>query len=142
MAKPVQTFVCQSCGAATSKWQGRCDGCGEWNTILEEAPLEAPGFGTGATRGKKATVIQLADLRDKARGAARLLTGIGEFDRTLGGGAVPGTAILVGGDPHQNCTDQLLTALHRSFAHRSHQQDTSCFANRFLRLRLLHLFPI
>ncbi len=111
MAKPVQTFVCQSCGAITSKWQGRCDGCGEWNTILEEAPLEAPGFGAGAAHGKKANVIQLDDLRTKAKGSARLLTGIGEFDRTLGGGAVPGTAILVGGDPGIGKSTLMLQAL-------------------------------
>ena len=109
MAKPAQTYVCQSCGAVTSKWAGKCDACGEWNTMLEEAPLEAPGFSKG--KPKKGNVVQLRALDEKTPKVARVKTGIGEFDRALGGGTVPGTAILVGGDPGIGKSTLLLQAL-------------------------------
>lgn len=97
MAKTHAQFVCNSCGALTRKWQGRCDGCGEWNSITEEQSISS-----GAPKGlggKKGRVIELTDLSGPPRGAERHTTGIAEMDRTLGGGIVPGSAILVGGDP-------------------------------------------
>ncbi|MCH8173141.1 MAG: DNA repair protein RadA, partial [Proteobacteria bacterium] len=108
MASLKQTFVCQSCGAVSSKWQGKCDACGQWNSFVEEAPLEAPGFEGGAKKGK---VVTFASLATKTQLDPRLMTGIGEFDRALGGGAVPGTAILVGGDPGIGKSTLLLQAL-------------------------------
>ncbi|MCH8321840.1 MAG: DNA repair protein RadA [Proteobacteria bacterium] len=108
MASLKQTFVCQSCGAVSSKWQGKCDACGQWNSFVEEAPLEAPGFEGGAKKGK---VVTFASLAAKTQLDPRLMTGIGEFDRALGGGAVPGTAILVGGDPGIGKSTLLLQAL-------------------------------
>ena len=97
MAKSVTAFTCTACGAAHRKWSGRCETCGEWNTIVEEAPLsQGPGRGLGATRGR---VIPLAGLSSSEPPPPRGPSGIAELDRVLGGGLVPGSAILVGGDP-------------------------------------------
>lgn len=98
MAKRKSQFVCQSCGAVTSRWAGRCDSCGEWNTIVEEVV----GGGVGA--GPKAATasgrpVELTSLSGEAEHAARVATGLAEFDRVTGGGFVRGSAILVGGDP-------------------------------------------
>ena len=97
MAKSA-TFVCQSCGSASSKWSGRCEGCGEWNSIVEEAPLtEGPkGKGLGTRRSSG---IELAVLSGDDPPPPRTASGIAEFDRALGGGLVPASALLVGGDP-------------------------------------------
>lgn len=100
MAKAGSVFVCQECGATHSKWSGRCDACGAWNTIIEEASsAEAarPG-GLGKGRGKKIEFVGLATPADHQK-PPRLPTGMAEFDRVAGGGLVPGSAILVGGDP-------------------------------------------
>ncbi len=97
MAKAQRRYVCQSCGATTQKWQGRCDGCGEWNAVSEEMPLDAgTPRGLGGKRGR---VIPLTALRVKSDDAPRLVSGIAEFDRATGGGLVPGSALLIGGDP-------------------------------------------
>ena len=98
MAKSSSVFVCQECGATHPKWGGRCEACGAWNTIIEEVTSEAarPG-GLGKGRGKKIEFVGLAST-DRAR-PPRLPTGLAEFDRVAGGGLVPGSAILVGGDP-------------------------------------------
>ncbi|HRO14160.1 MAG TPA: DNA repair protein RadA [Paracoccus sp. (in: a-proteobacteria)] len=97
MAKPVTAFTCTACGASHRKWSGRCDACGEWNSIVEEAPLSTgPGRGLGAQRGK---TIPLSGLQSDEPPPPRAPSGIAEPDRVLGGGLVPGSAILVGGDP-------------------------------------------
>ena len=92
------SFVCQSCGNVTTKWSGKCDACGAWNSISEETASSAPPVGKGAkaARGKK---IDLTSLSGNAPEPQRTITGIHEFDRVLGGGLVPGSAILIGGDP-------------------------------------------
>jgi DNA repair protein RadA/Sms len=92
------SFVCQSCGNVTTKWSGKCDACGAWNSISEETASSAPPIGKGAksSRGKK---IDLTSLSGNAPEPQRAVTGIHEFDRVLGGGLVPGSAILIGGDP-------------------------------------------
>jgi len=98
MARATTTFTCQSCGTRTGKWAGRCGDCGEWNTIVEE-PARPPGISaTGARRGR-GQLIELTDLQSGPRNVPRLKTGISEFDRVAGGGIVPGSALLVGGDP-------------------------------------------
>ncbi len=109
MAKASANFVCQSCGNATSKWSGRCDACGEWNTITEEVPLsQGPGGKTlGATRGRK---VALSDLATTEAAPPRTASKIEELDRVLGGGLVPGSAILVGGDPGIGKSTLLLQA--------------------------------
>jgi DNA repair protein RadA/Sms len=88
-------YVCANCGAVSPKWQGRCEACGEWNTLSEEAPLSAPM----ALRSARGSPVALSPLSGDAAELPRTLTGVGEFDRVVGGGFVPGSAILVGGDP-------------------------------------------
>ncbi len=98
MAKTSLAFTCSSCGASHKKWAGRCETCGEWNSIEEQAPLAAgPGTKTlGATKGRK---VALSDLTTEDKPLPRANCGIEELDRVLGGGFVPASAILVGGDP-------------------------------------------
>ena len=99
MAKPLKRFVCQSCGAVTSKWGGRCKSCGEWNTIIEEA-APAPGpAGGGMARAGKGRTLESPVGADRRRSRTRYRNGIAEFDRVCGGGLVLGSAILIGGDP-------------------------------------------
>nr|WP_314260649.1 DNA repair protein RadA [uncultured Devosia sp.] len=98
MAKSRSNFVCQSCGAVSTRWQGRCDSCGEWNTIVEE--LVDSGVGAGpksAKAGGKPT--NLVPLSGETESAARVITGMAELDRVTGGGFVKGSAVLIGGDP-------------------------------------------
>jgi DNA repair protein RadA/Sms len=103
------SFTCSDCGAVHSKWSGRCDGCGAWNTIREEAPLsQGPGGkGLGAVRG---TPVALTDLSAREAQRPRATSGVAEFDRVLGGGLVPASAILVGGDPGIGKSTLLLQA--------------------------------
>lgn len=97
MAKPVNTFTCTACGASHKKWAGRCDACGAWNTIIEEAPLsQGPGRGLGAAKGR---AVPLSGLQTAEAPPPRKQSGMAELDRVLGGGLVPGSAVLVGGDP-------------------------------------------
>ncbi|MGI4978645.1 MAG: DNA repair protein RadA [Janthinobacterium lividum] len=115
MARAALRFVCQSCGAVTPKWAGRCESCGEWNTVVEE-PVEArapgPGLGTpaAATSPGKRRRIEFVGLAGEAAPPARLCTGIAELDRVLGGGLVAASAILVGGDPGIGKSTLLLQA--------------------------------
>jgi DNA repair protein RadA/Sms len=97
MARATQTFVCQNCGTTSGRWQGKCDGCGEWNTISEEtAGVSAAGPGRPARKGR---AFQLEPLAGTSQEAPRLPCGIAEFDRVTGGGFVRGSVLLVGGDP-------------------------------------------
>ena len=92
MSKAAPTFTCTACGASTRKWAGKCDACGAWNSIIEEAPLSA---GPKALGGKGRT-IPLTDLATQETPPPRASSGIDELDRVLGGGLVPASAILVG----------------------------------------------
>ena len=103
MAKSQSRYVCQSCGEAFLRWEGQCRSCGSWNSLVEtlvrEPSRTAPGArarGPGAPGGAGAPVA-LADVADAD--VPRHATGIGEFDRVLGGGLVPGSLVLVGGEP-------------------------------------------
>ncbi len=103
MARAAASYVCQSCGAAASKWAGRCDACGDWNTLQEEVGAAAAGESAhktslAATRGKGAK-LNLVPLKGESAEPPRAVSGMAEFDRVTGGGLVPGSAILVGGDP-------------------------------------------
>src|SRR6476659_8245973 len=99
MARPGKRFVCQSCGAVTTKWSGRCESCGEWNTIAEEsAPAPGPAGG-GLARGGKGRLLEFAGLTGSTPQPPRYKSGIVEFDRVCGGGLVVGSALLIGGDP-------------------------------------------
>ncbi|KAB2942756.1 MAG: DNA repair protein RadA [Hyphomicrobium sp.] len=99
MAKPSKTtFVCQNCGAVSPRWQGKCPACGEWNTLTEETDAIGPP-GTGLSRRGSGRVIVLEGLKGSKQEAPRFSTGIGELDRVTGGGIVPGSALLIGGEP-------------------------------------------
>jgi len=110
-AQPKSHFSCSECGASVAKWQGQCPGCGLWNTLVETlagaAPLAGQRRFVGLAGGSE--VQTLADI--EAHEEARLPTGIGEFDRALGGGLVSGGVILIGGDPGIGKSTLLLQAL-------------------------------
>jgi DNA repair protein RadA/Sms len=102
MSRAATIHVCSGCGHHAPRWHGQCPGCGEWNTLVEErAPasrrLERATGGSRARGAPPARPVRLADVR--APDIPRLLTGIGEFDRVLGGGVVPGSLVLLGGSP-------------------------------------------
>ncbi len=99
MAKIRSTHVCQTCGHVSMAWTGKCPGCGEWNTLVETAV--APSAPAGKSRKPaQAAAARPVALREVTAGrVARLVTGIGEMDRVLGGGIVPGSLILLGGSP-------------------------------------------
>jgi DNA repair protein RadA/Sms len=110
------TFSCSACGASYSKWSGRCEGCGEWNTISEDKGLSSGGpakKSLGAMRGKR---LVLSDLATQETPPPRTLCGVAELDRVLGGGLVDASAILVGGDPGIGKSTLLLQAAAQ-FAH-------------------------
>lgn len=101
MARAQSRYVCQSCASAFLRWEGQCRACGAWNSLVETVVRDEPrtgrvGSGSGTGTGVAAPVA-LLDLADAA--VARLQTGIGEADRVLGGGLVPGSVVLVGGEP-------------------------------------------
>ena len=98
MAKTARSYVCQSCGGVHRKWQGKCESCGEWNTIVEEVAEETAPKGLGSV--KKGKALPFVPLKgDTNTNIPRHVTGIAEFDRVCGGGLVPGSALLIGGDP-------------------------------------------
>jgi len=98
MARREASFVCQNCGAAYGRWQGKCDGCGDWNTIAEETAATArPAMRGRAPR--KGRLFALEPLTGETHDAPRLACGIAEFDRVTGGGFVRGSVLLLGGDP-------------------------------------------
>ena len=87
-------FVCQNCGAVSSRWQGKCEACGEWNTLVEEI-----AEGPAAFRPGRGRVLELEGLAGSDKPAERIATGVAEFDRVTGGGFVPGSVLLLGGEP-------------------------------------------
>ena len=109
MAKASASFACQACGAVHSKWSGRCDACGGWNTIVEEGA--APPLGGDGRRRPRGRQFALEDLKTDDEHPPRRATGIGEFDRVCGGGVVPGSALLVGGDPGIGKSTLILQAI-------------------------------
>ena len=98
MAKLRTSYVCQNCGAITQRWLGKCESCGEWNTIIEEAAALGIG-GAVARRGGAGRPFPLEDLSGPSKVDPRVITGIAELDRVAGGGFVPGSATLIGGEP-------------------------------------------
>ena len=111
MAKS-NSFSCNACGASFNKWSGRCDACGAWNTIVEEAPLSA-GPASKTLGGKRGSPIKLTDLATEDAPPRRTNAGISELERLLGVGLVPSSAILVGGDPGIGKSTLLLQAAAR-----------------------------
>ncbi len=108
MAKARTVFVCQHCGAQASRWLGRCADCGEWNTLVEERVTPEPRTGRGGEteRARPEPITELS-----AASEQRSSSGIGELDRVLGGGVVPGSVILIGGDPGIGKSTLVLQAL-------------------------------
>jgi DNA repair protein RadA/Sms len=98
IARPASIYVCQSCGHQGLAWSGRCGGCGEWNTLVEQRSEPAPPApGRRAGRARAGTPVALRDV--SAPEHARLRTEVDELDRVLGGGLVPGSLVLLGGSP-------------------------------------------
>jgi DNA repair protein RadA/Sms len=116
MAKSSPAFTCTACGAAHAKWAGRCDACSAWNSIVEEAPLSTAPKSLGA----KGRTIALSGLSTEDTPPPRASSGMEELDRVLGGGLVPASAILVGGDPGIGKSTLLLQAA-ASFARAGHK---------------------
>jgi DNA repair protein RadA/Sms len=98
MAKSKHQFVCQNCGTVHTRWVGKCEGCGEWNTIIEDDLMGGIGGGPGKTP-KKGRPVALTTLSGESEEAPRIATGMDELDRATGGGFVRGSAVLIGGDP-------------------------------------------
>src|SRR3982751_571357 len=98
MARDGAAYVCQSCGSVQTKWSGQCPACAAWNSLVEEVQSRPPGAmapsKTGRGRG-----LAFEGLQDATPAPPRIETGVEEFDRVCGGGVVPGSAILLGGDP-------------------------------------------
>ena len=109
MARSQTAFVCQSCGATAAKWSGKCEACGSWNTIVEEKAF-APS-GSAARKPARGRPVALEDLEASEEPPSRRATGIAEFDRVCGGGLVPGSALLIGGDPGVGKSTLVLQAL-------------------------------
>ena len=107
MAKALPQFTCTACGATHRKWAGRCDACGAWNSIIEEAPVSA-GPGTRIGKGRS---IALSTLAESESPPPRSASNMAELDRVLGGGLVAASAILVGGDPGIGKSTLLLQAV-------------------------------
>jgi len=112
MAKSTTSYSCSACGNVTTKWSGRCEACGEWNTIVEDGGLSV-GPKKGSIGGMKGNGIKLTDLASQEAPVPRNHSGIDEIDRVLGGGLVPASAILVGGDPGIGKSTLLLQAAAR-----------------------------
>ena len=99
MAKPARSsFVCQNCGGVAQRWVGKCPSCGEWNTLVEETDAGPPP-GSGITKTSRGRVVALETLDARGEAPPRMGTGIAELDRVTGGGIVPGSALLIGGEP-------------------------------------------
>ncbi|WP_173931287.1 DNA repair protein RadA [Chelativorans sp. Marseille-P2723] len=121
MARPRTQFICQNCGTVHSRWAGKCDGCGEWNTLVEEGTGGGIGAGPQSLRrARPGTPVALTTLSGDIEDAPRIVTGIGELDRVTGGGFVRGSALLVGGDPGIG-KSTLLTQAAAALASRGHR---------------------
>ena len=112
MAKSTTAFVCQSCGTAHAKWSGKCEGCGAWNTLVEESVASPPGGLAAPASGTKtrAGTVEFSPLDSSDPPPPRLSTGIDELDRVFGGGIARSSAVLVGGDPGIGKSTLLLQA--------------------------------
>src|SRR6201989_675938 len=98
MPKSAPSFVCRNCGAAYNRWQGKCEACGEWNTLSEE-DSGATSMPASIRSRRKGRLFALESLTGKSVEAPRLPSGMAELDRVTGGGFVRGAVMLVGGDP-------------------------------------------
>jgi len=138
MAKARATYVCQQCCGVHPKWSGQCDHCGAWNSLTEEVQEKTPG---PRNKGRE---IPMEGLKGSSKPLPRISTGIPEFDRVLGGGLVPGSATLIGGDPGIGKSTLLLQAACRmagtgaGVAYFSGEESTDQIRMRAERLGLLN----
>jgi DNA repair protein RadA/Sms len=110
MAKPRKKYVCQACGSVTTRWQGQCSDCSEWNSLVEDAGSVVTPFSARHDLQSGGAALELVPLNRETRLPDRLVTGISELDRALGGGLVAGSATLIGGDPGIGKSTLLLQA--------------------------------
>ncbi len=110
MAKSAAAYICRECGAVSRKWAGQCGDCGAWNSIDEDSGLSAAGPSAKSLGAAKGRTLDLTPLSGADREAPRISSGVTELDRVLGGGLVPGSAVLVGGDPGIGKSTLLLQA--------------------------------
>jgi DNA repair protein RadA/Sms len=96
MSRRTLSFICQNCGAVASRWQGKCEACGEWNTLAQEGAERPAGPGRKPSKGR---LFALEPLAGEAHDAPRLPSGVAELDRVTGGGFVRGSVLLMAGDP-------------------------------------------
>jgi DNA repair protein RadA/Sms len=115
MVARAQHFVCQSCGAASARWSGRCDACGAWNTLAEEGAA-APS----RAAARKGRLFVIEPLKGQTLEAPRLASGVAEFDRVTGSGLVRGSVLLLGGDPGIG-KSTLLIEVAAAYARRGHR---------------------
>ncbi len=108
MARVTEQFICQTCGSTYRKWQGKCDDCNEWNSIVAEASKETLPKGLSTGKGRQITFTSLDTDHTEYK---RHMCGLGELDRVLGGGFVPGSSVLIGGDPGIGKSTILLQAV-------------------------------
>ncbi len=113
MVKLLSVFACQSCGAIHSKWSGRCDACGAWNTLVEEVESGGPAATRPKPTARKGRGVEFHTLAGSTAPLPRIKTGLAELDRVCGGGIVPGSALLIGGDPGIGKSTLLLQAAAR-----------------------------
>ena len=99
MAKDGAIYVCQSCGTVHGKWAGQCSGCNQWNVLVEESRAAPPGAIKPTAAASRRGGLNFETLQSDTPEPPRILTGVAEFDRVCGGGVVPGSAILLSGDP-------------------------------------------
>src|SRR6201981_1853685 len=114
MAARAQNFICQNCGAAFARWAGKCEACGEWNTLVEES---AEGLRRPMRKGRP---FAIEPLKGATQEAPRLASGIAEFDGVPGGGLVRGSVLLLGGDPGIG-KSTLLLEVAAAFARAGHR---------------------
>jgi DNA repair protein RadA/Sms len=113
MAKPRVRYVCQLCGGVSNRWTGQCADCGEWNSLVEDSAGVVTPFSAKHDLRGGGRRIDLVGLDSEAVLPERMVTGIAEFDRTVGGGLVTGSATLIGGDPGIGKSTLLLQAAAR-----------------------------
>ena len=114
MARDGALYACQSCGAVHSKWAGQCGACGEWNTLVEEVVGAPPGALTPSRSTRRGAGLEFETLISEAAAPRRLSTGVAEFDRVVGGGIVPGSTVLLAGDPGVGKSTLLLEVAARA----------------------------
>jgi DNA repair protein RadA/Sms len=113
MARDGAVYICQSCGASHTKWAGQCSACGGWNSLVEEITSRPPGA-LAPTKASKTRGLAFETLETETAAPPRILTGVDEFDRVCGGGVVPGSAMLLAGDPGVGKSTLLLEVCARA----------------------------